>query len=149
MFWQKRKRIFLDYASITPIAKEVREVMQEVEQKTFANPSALYDEAVIAKGLMNEAREKIARILNCQKNDIVFTSGGTEGNNLALLGVFEAYKKDDFVPHIITTVIEHSSILEVCKEIERRGGEVTYLPVNQDGIVNPKDIHDAIKEKTI
>src|SRR3989338_6413799 len=126
MFWSnKPKRIFLDYASTTPVAKEVADKMRETEQGAWANQSALYGEALIAKEVMQKERKSIARILNCQKTDIVFTSGGTEGNNLAILGVFEACRTRDFTPHIVTTVIEHSSVLEVCKEIERRGGEVT------------------------
>ena len=150
MFWSnKPKRIFLDYASTTPVAKEVADKMRETEQGAWANPSALYGEALIAKEVMQKARESIARILNCQKTDIVFTSGGTEGNNLAILGVFEACRTRDFTPHIVTTVIEHSSVLEVCKEIERRGGEVTYVSVDENGVVNPKDIAKAVKENTV
>src|ERR1700733_6283983 len=156
MFWNKKtgkKRIFLDYASITPIAKEVAEKMREVEKTAWANPSALYGEAIVSKENLAKARESIARILNCQKNDVVFTSGGTEGNNLALLGIFEAVKKnsktENFIPHIITTAIEHSSVLETCKEIERRGGEVTILPVSENGIVSVKDIREAIKKNTV
>ncbi len=148
-FRKKQKRIFLDYASTTPLAPDVAEKMREAEKELWANPSALYGEAILAKEKLTEARQTIAGILGCQKQDIVFTSGGTESNNLALLGVFEAHKKADFIPHIITTVIEHSSILEVCKEIERRGGEVTYLPVSEDGIVSAKDVKSAIKENTV
>src|SRR3989338_5133625 len=150
MFWSnKPKRIFLDYASTTPVAKEVADKMRETEQGAWANQSALYGEALIAKEVMQKERKSIARILNCQKTDIVFTSGGTEGNNLAILGVFEACRTRDFTPHIVTTVIEHSAILEVCKEIERRGGEVTYLKVSPEGLVSPKDIHGALKENTV
>lgn len=122
--------------------------MRKVEEN-FANPSALYNEALEAKSKLGDARGKIAQILGCQKSEIIFTSGGTEGNNLALLGIFEAHKTKNFTPHIITTAIEHSSILEVCKEIERRGGEVTYLPVDEEGIVKVKDIRDAFKENTV
>ncbi|MBA3732818.1 cysteine desulfurase [Patescibacteria group bacterium] len=144
------KRIFLDYASTTPIDEQVLKVMKEsTSGGNFANPSALYSEALVVKEKIKEAREKIANILNCQKSEIIFTSGGTEGNNLALLGVFEACKRDDFIPHIVTTVIEHPAILEICKEIERRGGEVTYVPVSEEGIVSEKDIIKAIKDNTV
>ncbi len=154
MFWQnkktaKQKRIFLDYASTTPIASEVTEKMREAVKELWAIPSALYAEAILAKEKLTEARQTIATVLGCQKQDVIFTSGGTESNNLALLGVFEASTKADFVPHIITTAIEHSSVLEVCKEIERRGGEVTYLPVSEDGIVSAKDVRNVIKENTV
>ena len=154
MFWNKNKkirphRVFLDYVSTTPVVPEVVEKMREVERELWANPSALYGEAISAKEKLVEARQSIANILGCQKNDIVFTSGGTESNNLALLGIFEANRTKDFTPHIVTTKIEHSSILETCKEIERRGGQVTYLPVSNEGIVSIKDVKSAIKENTV
>lgn len=146
-----KKRIYLDYASMTPVDPVVIKKMREYEGKNFANPSALYNEALKAKAALNESREKIANILNTQKKSIVFTSGGTEGNNLAILGVFEALggRASKLKPHIITTAIEHSSILEVCDEIERRGGEVTRLPVSKDGVVSPKAVKEAIKENTV
>ena len=153
--YKNKKRIFLDYASITPVDEKVRVKMEQVQKQTFANPSALYKEALLAKDLVTEARQKIAGILHCQKSEIIFTSGGTESNNLALLGVFETYLRrqefnaKNFKPHFITTVIEHPAILEVCKEIERRGGEVTYLPVSEGGIVLLKDVRGAMKENTV
>ena len=152
MFWNKKNkkpRVILDYASITPIAPEVAEKIRQAEMQSSANPSALYAEAIVAKENLTQARQSIGQILNCQKSEITFTSGGTEGNNLALLGIFEAHKTVDFKPHFITTAIEHSSVLEVCKEIERRGGEVTVLPVNPEGFVLAKDIATAIKENTV
>ncbi|MFZ2621303.1 MAG: cysteine desulfurase family protein [Minisyncoccia bacterium] len=146
---KQRQRIFLDYASTTPVDASVQEVMNNYETGFFANPSALYKEALSAKEILNNARQKIAEVFNVQKKQIFFTSGGTEGNNLALLGVFEAFKTDSFKPHFITTTIEHSSVLEVCKEIERRGGEVTYLPVSSEGIVSSREILSALKENTV
>lgn len=144
-----KKRVFLDYASITPIDSKVKRAMEETESKTFANPSALYSEALHSKGIVLSARKNIASILNCQKENIIFTSGGTESNNLALLGVFEAHKTKDFVPHFITTNIEHPAILEVFSEIERRGGEVTYAKVSEDGIISANEIVSNIKENTV
>lgn len=149
MFWNTKKRLFLDYSSTTPVAPEVLKVMEDYDRENFANPSALYTEALLAKDAVREAREKIASILHCQRSEIIFTSGGTEGNNLALFGVFEATKRNDFVPHIITTTIEHPAILEVCNEIKNRGGEVTIVPVDSDGLVNPRDIQLAIKPNTV
>ncbi len=145
----RKKRVFLDYASMTPVDPGVLEVIKKYSNSEFANPSALYDEALKAKEVLKDARERIAVVLNCQKDEIIFTSGGTEGNNLSILGIFESYKTLNFTPHFITTVIEHSSILETMKEIERRGGEVTYIPVPAEGIVNPKDVHLAIKKNTV
>ncbi len=147
-----KKRIFLDYASSTPLAREVLEAMRpwmNGDSDSFANPSALYAEARAAKEAVGEARKKIADMLSAQEKEIIFTSGGTEGNNIALLGVFEAARRKDFVPHIITTVIEHSSILETCKEIERQGGEVTYLPVSEDGLVSARDVREALRPNTV
>ena len=147
-FSKKPRRIFLDYASITPISPEVIREMHKYEN-IFANPSALYDEALEAKELVKESREKIGNILNARKEEIIFTSSGTEGNNLALLGVFEAHQSENFKPHFIVTNIEHPSILEVCSEIERRGGEVTYIPVSEEGMVDPKIVSEVIKENTV
>lgn len=148
-FIQKPKRVFLDYASTTPTDSQVLKEMEKYHSAIFANPSALYSEALMAKEVLRESREKISEILNCRKDEIVFTSGGTEGNNLALLGVFENHKKNDFIPHFITTVVEHPAIIEVFKEIERRGGEVAYLNVNKDGLVSPKDVLNSLKPNTV
>ncbi len=145
----KKKRVFLDYASITPVDKRVAKEMARCEGLTFANPSALYSEALVAKELVQSARQKIADVINSQSKEIVFTSGGTESNNLAILGAFEKYKSKNFIPHFVTTAVEHPAVLEVCREVERRGGEVTYVSVSSEGIVNPKNIRDALKENTV
>lgn len=147
-FWN-RKNVFLDYASITPIDKRVAKKMREVEEMTFANPSALYSSAILAKSLVSDARQKISDILNVSKSDLVFTSGGTEANNLAILGVFNRFKSGDFTPHFVTTTIEHPSVLEVFKQIEKIGGEVTYVEIAESGVVQSKDIVDAVKSNTV
>ncbi len=144
--WPK-KRIFLDYASITPVDPEVQKVMAVAGNS--ANPSALYEEAILAKAKMKAARSSIARFLNAQEKEIFFTSGGTEGNNLAILGIFEAAKKQGIKPHLITSKIEHPSVLEVFSEVEKRGGEVTYLDVSEDGFVLPKTVREALKPNTV
>lgn len=144
-----KKRVFLDYASTTPVLKEVELEMEKVRKNLYLNPSALYTEALSSKEALSYARKKIADIISAQKDDIVFTSGGTESNNLAILGVFEAHKKDGFIPHFITISIEHPSVLEVFNEIKKRGGEVTILPVNENGIVSAHNIREAIKENTV
>lgn len=145
------KNIFLDYAGGTPVSSTVLKEMQKYHN-IFANPSGLYSESVVAKELLGTFRARVAKVLNVNKNEIVFTSGGTEGNNLALLGVFEASferNKNKFIPHFITTAIEHSSTLEVCKEIERRGGEVTVVSVGEDGLVSLDELSRAIKTNTV
>ena len=148
-FTQKPKRIFLDYASTTPTSREVVKQMEKYQSEVFANPSALYSEALVAKEAVKESREKVADIMNCRSNEIIWTSGGTEGNNLALLGVFEAHKSETFQPHFVTSVIEHPAILEVFKEIEKRGGEVTYVSVGAPGIVSYKAIQNSLKSNTV
>lgn len=144
----KPKRVFLDYAGSTPVDFSVVKEMQKF-QGNYANPSGLYKESVEAKELLENFRSRVAKVLNVTKNEIIFTSGATEGNNFALLGVFEARKKDNFVPHFITSSIEHSSTLEVCKEIEKRGGEVTVLPVSVDGLVSADSIKNSLKNNTV
>jgi len=142
------KNIFLDYAGGTPVSSTVLKEMQRYEN-IFANPSGLYSESVVAKDLLGSFRARVAKVLNVNKNEIVFTGGGTEGNNLALLGVYEAFKNENFTPHFITTAIEHSSILEVFKEIERRGGEVTIVGVNSDGTISLSELTTALKTNTV
>jgi hypothetical protein len=102
-----KKRVFLDYASTTPIDREVSRAMSEVSMH-YANPSALYSESIHAKKIINESKKKIASILDCQADNIYFTSGGTESNNIAILGIFSKYKTYNFTPHFITTNIERS-----------------------------------------
>jgi len=153
IFKRKKKRIFLDYASSTPVASEVLRGMAPWQDQNFANPSALYSEALLAKKAVEESRDVIASILHAQPKEIIFTGGGTESNNLSLLGAISFAMKnardEKYVPHVVTTEIEHPAILEVCKEIERRGGEVTYIPVGQDGIVNPRDVVTALGQNTV
>lgn len=143
------KKVFLDFASSTPIDEGVLDNMESYNRKYFANPSALYSEALASKEELDIAKRDCAGLMSCNPDEIVFTSGGTESNNLAILGLFETFKKEDFKPHIITTNIEHPSVLEVCKEIERRGGEVTYLEVSEEGLVSVDDVSKAIKKETI
>ncbi len=143
-----KKRLFLDYASTTPVSQKVELAMNKAKNFS-ANPSALYSEAISAKDLLKEARSRVADALNAQSKEILFTSGGTEGNNMALLGIFEAHRKNGFTPHFIVSEIEHPAILEVCGEIVRRGGEVTKIKVDEDGIVKTSDIRENIKSNTV
>ncbi len=142
------RRIFLDYASTTPLDKAVLKAMLPHMSLEFGNPSAIYAEGVQAKALVKESRKKIADILNIKAEEVIFTASGTEADNMALLGVFNIYKKD-FRPHVVTTTIEHPGILEMCKYIEKEGGEVTYVPVEENGIVDPEKIRKALKPTTI
>lgn len=150
MLWNKKKRIYLDYASKTPTDPRVLASMKPFFDKNFSNPSSLHKEGQNSKKVLSDARKDIAKILLSNESEIIFTSGGTESNNLALLGVFDAALKSGIKnPHIISTEIEHPAILEVCKEIQKRGGEVTLVPVNNEGLVSSQDIFSAIKENTV
>ncbi len=149
------KRIFLDYASTTPLDKRVVKAMQPFMSKHFGNPSALYKEGVTSQRAIKEAREKIAPLLNVRAEEIIFTASGTEADNVAIIGLFNAFKntkefkEKGLAPHFITTVIEHPAILEACKYIEQEGGEVSYIEVEENGIVDPEKIKAALKPTTI
>jgi cysteine desulfurase len=146
------KRIYLDYASTTPLDQKVLKVMWPYLQNEFYNPSAIYKEGVEIKKKVSEARAKIAHILNACSADIIFTGSGTESVNLAIRGVVSAYKNanPEKMPHIITSVIEHSAVLEVCRSIEMLAmAEVTYLSVDENGKVRVEDVENALKEETI
>ncbi|MDP2593484.1 MAG: cysteine desulfurase family protein [bacterium] len=139
---KRKSRIYLDYASSTPIAPEVLKVIQKAEKEVFGNPSSIHKEGVLAKKLLEESRVKIARSLECRAEELVFTSGGTESNNMAIFGAFT----DD--AHVITTAIEHSSVLEPIRELEKRGAAVTYLKPNSEGLINPEDVKKALRQET-
>ena len=160
------KRIYLDHAATTPIDARVKEAMDLFLTQDFGNAGGLYREGRIAKDAMEGARATIAKIINARSEEIIFTSGGTESDNLAIFGVSEAAssssksdfrsaKKSDFFPgeaakpHIITTKFEHHAVLRPCEELEKRGFDVTYLDVGEDGIVNPEDVRQALRSETI
>ncbi|MEK7572290.1 MAG: cysteine desulfurase family protein [Patescibacteria group bacterium] len=140
----------MDYASATPIDKTVISKMINVMKENFANPSALHDAGVKVKKILETTRKNVAEILNAHKDEIIFTSGATESNNLAILGIIEKFQGAFPIPHIVTTNIEHSSVLEVCKHLEKmKQAEITYVPVEKNGIVDPKKIKKAIKINTV
>lgn len=142
------KRIFLDYASTTPLDGDIEKLMRLYLGPEFANPSALYQEGLLAKKAVQDSRESIAKILNIRAEEVIFTGSGSESDNLAIVGVFSAFKKK-FKPHIITTVIEHPSIIEACKYLEQEGCEVSYIGVEENGIVDPQKIAEAIRPTTV
>lgn len=139
-----KKRIYLDYAAATPLDTRVKEEMEKAE-KFFGNASSIHSEGSKAKEILEEARKKIAGILGCKSGEIIFTSGGTESDNLAIFGIARKFKKG----HIITTKIEHSAVLEPCRQLEKEGFEVTYLPPDKNGFINPEDIKKSLREDTI
>ncbi len=139
------RRIYLDYASLTPIDPRVLKVVNKYSGTEYANPSSWYKEGVSAKKAMDEARKSIADSIRAHADEIIFTSGGTEANNLALMGVLKAVKKGG---HIIISSIEHSSIMEVANELEKLGVEVTRIGVDKNGVVLLDEIKKAIKSET-
>jgi len=141
------KQIYLDYAATTPTHPEVVKAMLPYFTEVFGNPSSIYACGQEAKGAMEEARAKIADLIGARDEEIVFTSGGTEADNFAIKGV--AYANEGKGNHIITSSIEHHAVIETCKFLERRGYQVTYLPVDEYGLVDPGDVKKAITDKTI
>ena len=141
------RRIYLDHAATTPTHPEVVKAMLPYLTDAFGNPSSIHSYGQEAKGAIEEARTKVAELIGARSEEIIFTSGGTEADNFALKGV--AYANEHKGNHIITTPIEHHAVMEACKFLERRGFRITYLPVNEHGLVDPQDVKKAITDKTI
>ena len=141
------KRIYLDYAATTPVRPEVIQAMLPYYADAFGNPSSLYSYGLEARQAIELARVKVAKAIGAKKEEIVFTGGGSEADNLAIKGVADAnIRKGN---HIITNVIEHHAVLQTCKFLEKRGFKVTYLPVDKYGLVDPENVRKAITDKTI
>jgi cysteine desulfurase len=141
------RRIYLDYNASTPIDPAVAAAMRPFLDGRYGNPSSAHWASIEAKAALEKARGQVAALLQCADDEIVFTSGGSEANNLALKGVFFALR--DKGDHIITTAIEHPAIVEPCRFLERLGAQVTYLPVDGTGRIDPTDLRRAITPRTI
>lgn len=141
------KHIYLDHAASTPIHPEVAEAMMTVMKEQFGNASSVHFFGRAAKRSVNGARDLIASAVGCRPDELVFTSGGTESDNLALFGTAAAFKEKG--RHIITTAIEHHAVLHSCERLEKDGYEVTYLPVDRYGQVHPEQVKEAIRPDTI
>jgi cysteine desulfurase len=139
--------IYLDYNATTPHDPDVMAAMQPYLSEYFGNPSSSYQYGVQTKEAVENARKQVASLLQCDPSEIVFTSGGTESNNYAIKGV--AFHNQHKGNHIVTTQIEHPAVLEVCKYLETDGFKITYVPVDEYGIVRVTDIEKAITSKTI
>jgi len=138
--------IYLDYNASTPVALEVAQAMQPWLAGRFGNPSSLHWAATDARDAIAAARRSVAELLDCAPDEIVFTSGGSEANNLALKGLF--FAAPGRARHVITSAIEHPAILEPCRFLERLGATVTRLPVDGTGLVDPDDVRRAITPDT-
>lgn len=140
----KNNKIYLDYAATTPVDKEVLKAMAPYFSEKFGNASSIHSFGQEAITAVDQAREKIARCFSCDFTEIIFTGSATESNNLAIRGLIQ---NSDF--HIISTKIEHESVLEPLKELEKSGCEITYLPVDKTGLIKISDLEKAIKDNTI
>lgn len=138
--------IYLDYNATTPLDPRVVEAMRPYFEVKFGNPSSSHWFGNGPKKAVDEARDQIAKLLNCSPTEIVFTSGGTESNNHAIIGIAQASRNEG--NHIITSQIEHPAVLEVCRYLERFGFDTTYLPVDHLGMVNVDDVEKSIKSET-
>ena len=141
------KRIYMDHAATTRADKEVVEAMLPYFTEIFGNASSLHAFGREAKEALESSREVIAKSIGAKSEEIIFTSGGTESDNMAIKEI--AFSNRDRGNHIITSSIEHHAVLHTCEFLEKMGFKVTYLPVDEDGLVNPKDVQKAITNKTI
>ncbi len=141
------EKIYLDHNATTKTRKEVIDAMLPYFSENFANPSSLHCFGVAARKAVEESRAKVATLLGVDTSEIIFTSGGTESNNLAIRGV--AYKLKDRGNHIITSKIEHLAVLSPCEQLQKEGFKVSFISVDEDGIVGLEELKEAITDKTI
>ncbi len=142
-----RPLVYLDHAATTPVHPKVLEAMLPYFSQRYGNPSSIYSLAQEARKAVDDSRETVADILGCRPNEIVFTSGGTEADNAAIKGA--AFSTKQTGNHIVTSGIEHHAVLHTCQFLERFGFEVTYLPVDEYGLVSVDEVVRAITDKTI
>lgn len=141
------KRVYLDYAATTPLHPEVKQEMMEALEGTYGNPSSIHSFGRESRKLLDEARSEAARSIGADFSSIIFTSGATEANNLAIFGVARAHAHKG--KHIITTQIEHHAVLHPMEELEKEGFEVTFLPVDESGVVSVEAVEEALRPDTI
>jgi len=141
------KQIYLDNNATTPVRPEVVEAMLPFYKEQFGNPSSVHWAGRAVSGAVESAREQVAKMINCSPAEVVFISCGSEGDNLALKGTVDALKEKG--NHIITTAVEHPAVLETCQYLEKQGCEVTYLPVDKDGMLDLAELEAAITDQTI
>jgi cysteine desulfurase len=142
-----QKPVYLDYNATTPIDEEVANEMIPYIHDFFGNPSSSYSIGRINKESVDNARNQVASLINAKPEEIIFTSGGTESNNHAIMGTVLVYKEKG--KHIITSAIEHPAVTEVCRHLISMGYEISWLPVDTKGTVNPEDVENAIRPDTV
>ncbi|MEJ5253382.1 MAG: cysteine desulfurase NifS [Chthonomonadetes bacterium] len=138
--------VYLDHSATTPVAPEVLEAMLPFFDRAFGNPSAIYAIGQEAREAIERAREQVAHLVNADADDVYFTSGGTESDNWAIKGVARAWR--DRKNHLITTPIEHHAVLEACSALREQGWEITFVPVDSTGMVDPDEVRRAITPRT-
>jgi cysteine desulfurase len=143
------RTVYLDYAAATPLDAEVAVIMHEAEKKHFANASAIHGDAVKAAAEIQASRAKLATLIDCNPDELIFTSGGTESDNLALFGIVREAQKKGITPHIIVSAIEHSAVLEAARVLESEGVELSILPVDEDGVVQVDLLPELLKPNTV
>ncbi|MFX3674472.1 MAG: cysteine desulfurase family protein [Paenisporosarcina sp.] len=140
-------RIYLDHAATTPVHPQVIEKLVETLGQAYGNPSSIHATGRDARRQLDIARERLAQSIGAREQEIIFTSGGTEADNLAIFGTAYARKKDG--NHIITSQIEHHAVLHACEKLEKEGFHITYLPVNQHGCISVEDFKRSLRDDTI
>ena len=141
------RKVYLDNAATTALSPKVLEQMMPYLTTVYGNPSSPHSYGQEARTAVEHARDQVAHAINARPEEIIFTGCGTESDNTVLFGVAERYKKKG--NHIITTNVEHHAILHTCEALEKQGIEVTYLPVDENGMVTAQQVADAITDKTI
>jgi len=144
---KKRLKVYLDHSATTPVDPIVLEAMLPYFTTRFGNPSSVHSFGLDARSGVEQTRTTLARILNAHESEIIFTSGGTEADNLAIQGIARANRSRG--NHIITSAVEHPAVLNTCQKLEKEGFEVTYVKVDQYGMVSPEDVEAAIRKDTI
>src|SRR6476659_4853344 len=142
-----KRRVYLDHSATTPVDPRVANAMARAVMETFGNASSVHGFGQQARAAIDRSRREVAALIGAKQNEIVFTSGGTEANNLAIRGLCEASAAHG--RHVITSAIEHPSVAGVCTELEKRGWELTCLPVYANGIVRIEDVVNAVRPDTV
>lgn len=141
------KKVYLDHAATSPIHPDVADQMMKVMTDTFGNPSSIHSFGREARRILDESRRMLANSIGASPGELIFTSGGTEADNLAIIGT--ALANQEIGKHIITTEIEHHAVLHTCKYLEKMGYDITYLPVNESGLVSVDDLKQHITDQTV
>lgn len=147
-----QSEIYLDHASTTPMDPRVFSVIRKVTRSNYGNQGGFYKLGISTANVISDARKKVAALLATTSDHIIFTRGGTEANNLAIIGTVEKFKKQypEIIPHIITSIIEHDSVLETCRHLESKGkAVVTYVSCNLDGVIDVSEIKKELRPETV